>query len=140
MAEAYDLIVIGTGVAATTIAERCHGAGWRVAIVDREPYGGTCMLRGCDPKKLLWGVAETVDQARRFANDGFAAKDISLSWPALMRFKRSFLKELPQAVEQRLHKAGIDTLHGRAHFVDPHKIAVNGHAVEGRYEIGRAHV
>src|SRR3546814_8519567 len=57
----------------------------------------------------------------------------SLSWPALMRFKRSFLKELPQAVEQRLHKAGIDTLHGRAHFVDPHKIAVNGHAVEGRY-------
>src|SRR3546814_20164916 len=57
----------------------------------------------------------------------------SLSWPALMRFKRSFLKELPQAVEQRLHKAGIDTLHGRAHFVDPHKIAVNGYAVEGRY-------
>src|SRR3546814_1419215 len=50
-----------------------------------------------------------------------------------MRFKRSFLKELPQAVEQRLHKAGIDTLHGRAHFVDPHTIAVNGHAVAGSY-------
>jgi glutathione reductase (NADPH) len=74
MTNMYDLIVIGTGVAATKIAETCRQAGWHVAIVDRRPYGGTCMLRGCDPKKLLWGVAQTVDQARRFAHDGFAGK------------------------------------------------------------------
>lgn len=133
MVEKYDLIVIGTGVAATAIAEKCRGVGWRVAIVDRRPYGGTCMLRGCDPKKLLWGVAETVDQARRFADDGLAAKEMSLSWPALMRFKHSFLQDLPQAVEQRLRNAGIDTLHGRAHFVDRHKVAVDGHVIEGRF-------
>lgn len=133
MADPYDLIVIGTGVAATTIAEKCRGAGWRVAIVDRRPYGGTCMLRGCDPKKLLWGVAETVDRARRLAEDGFAAKGTSLAWPALMRFKRSFLEDLPRAVEQRLRDAGIDTLHGRAHFVDRREVAVDGRVVEGRH-------
>ena len=133
MADSYDLVVIGTGVAATKIAETCRQAGWRVAIVDRRPYGGTCMLRGCDPKKLLWGVAETVDQARRFAHDGFAAKSVSLSWPALMQFKHSFLEKLPEAVERKLHNAGIDTLHGRAHFVDRHKVAVGGDTVEARH-------
>ncbi|MGE0259821.1 MAG: NAD(P)/FAD-dependent oxidoreductase [Alphaproteobacteria bacterium] len=132
MAEIYDLVVVGTGAAATTIAEKCRKAGWRVAIIDRRPYGGTCMLRGCDAKKLLWSVAATVDQARRFVGDGFAGTDAALSWPELIRFKRSFLKGAPEAVEGRLDRAGIDTLHGRAHFVDEHKIAVDGHTIEGR--------
>jgi pyruvate/2-oxoglutarate dehydrogenase complex dihydrolipoamide dehydrogenase (E3) component len=67
MGKRYDLIVIGTGVAATKIAQSCRNGGWHVAIVDRRPYGGTCMLRGCDPKKLLWGVAVSAEQARRLA-------------------------------------------------------------------------
>jgi glutathione reductase (NADPH) len=50
-----------------------------------------------------------------------------------MQFKRTFLKELPEAVEQRLRKTGIDTLRGRAHFVDRNKVAVDGHTMEGRH-------
>src|SRR5690348_10412558 len=50
MSESYDLIVIGTGAGGSGVATRCRKAGWRVAIVDDEPYGGTCALRGCDPK------------------------------------------------------------------------------------------
>ncbi len=133
MANRYDLIVIGTGVAASTIAQKCRRAGWQVAIVDRRPYGGTCRLRGCDRKKLLWGVAESVEQARRFAHDGFTAKEISLSWPGLIRFKRSFLKGAPEAVEDSLRSQGIETLHGRAHFVDPHKLTIDGHTAEARH-------
>jgi glutathione reductase (NADPH) len=130
MVEKYDLVVIGTGVAATKIAGACRQAGWRVAIVDRRPYGGTCMLRGCDPKKLLWGVAETVDQARRFVGFGFAPSDVSISWPALAHFKRSFLRDLPGSVERGLEKTGIETLHGRAQFVDRHRVAVDERVVE----------
>ena len=133
MTDIYDLIVVGTGVAATTIAEKCRKAGWGVAIIDRRPYGGTCMPRGCDPKKLLWSVAATVDQAQRFARHGFAANDMTLSWPELIRFKRSFLKDLPERGRGRLRQAGIATLHGRAHFVDGHKIAVDGHSIEARH-------
>jgi glutathione reductase (NADPH) len=133
MANTYDLIVIGTGVAASKIAETCRHAGWRVAIVDRRPYGGTCRLRGCDPKKLLWGVAQSVEQARRFAHDGFAGKEISLSWPDLIRFKRSFLEGAPEAVEDSFRALGIETLHGRAHFVDPNKLAVDGYTAEARH-------
>ncbi|MGB6951077.1 MAG: FAD-dependent oxidoreductase, partial [Candidatus Cybelea sp.] len=54
----FDLLVVGTGSAGTAAALRCARAGWRVAIVDELPYGGTCALRGCDPKKVLVGVAE----------------------------------------------------------------------------------
>jgi len=47
----YDLIVIGAGVAGMASANKASAHGWRVAIVDSLPYGGTCALRGCDPKK-----------------------------------------------------------------------------------------
>jgi glutathione reductase (NADPH) len=133
MPESYDVVVIGTGVAGTKIAGACRQAGWRVAIADRRPFGGTCMLRGCDPKKILWGVAATVDQARRFTKAGFAAKDISLSWPVLTQFKRAFLKEAPAAVEKQLRGMGIDTFHGRAHFVGRNKVAIDDDILEARH-------
>lgn len=54
----YDLIVIGTGTAAMGAAMRVRKAGWTVAVVDEKPFGGTCALRGCDPKKMLVAGAE----------------------------------------------------------------------------------
>ncbi len=57
-AERFDLIVIGTGSGGSAPAYRCREAGWRVAVLDDLPYGGTCALRGCDPKKVLVGAAE----------------------------------------------------------------------------------
>ncbi|HET8727353.1 MAG TPA: FAD-dependent oxidoreductase, partial [Alphaproteobacteria bacterium] len=65
MPEHYDLVAIGTGTAASAAAARCREAGWRVAVIDHLPFGGTCPLRGCDPKKVLVGVAEAIDQDRR---------------------------------------------------------------------------
>ena len=74
MATTFDLIIIGTGTAAATAANRCANAGWRVAVVDHLPYGGTCALRGCDPKKVLVGVAEAFftacdQQCQRIGHD-----------------------------------------------------------------------
>ena len=54
----YDLVVIGTGVAASTVAWESHSAGWKIAIIDSRTVGGTCNLRGWDPKKVLVGAAE----------------------------------------------------------------------------------
>jgi glutathione reductase (NADPH) len=53
MARAYDLIVIGSGTAAQVASYQMACAGWKVAVVDHRPFGGTCALRGCDPKKML---------------------------------------------------------------------------------------
>ena len=65
MTQRFDLVVIGTGTAASGVASRCRNAGWSVAIVDERPFGGTCALRGCDPKKVLRRAAEVVDASRR---------------------------------------------------------------------------
>ena len=51
--ELFDLIVIGTGTAASVSALQCSSAGWKVAMIDSLPFGGTCALRGCEPKKVL---------------------------------------------------------------------------------------
>jgi glutathione reductase (NADPH) len=60
----FDLIAIGTGAAASGAAFKCRKAGWSVAIVDSRPFGGTCQLRGCDPKKVLVGAGALIDALR----------------------------------------------------------------------------
>ncbi len=55
--KSYDLVVIGTGSAASAVAYKCRSADWQVAVIDSRPFGGTCAVRGCDPKKILVGAA-----------------------------------------------------------------------------------
>jgi len=57
----FDLIVVGTGSGGSVAVGKCVKAGWKVAQVDEKPFGGTCALRGCDPKKVLVGAAEIHD-------------------------------------------------------------------------------
>src|SRR5216117_3911275 len=99
MAQRFDLICIGTGSAASTVASRCRAAGWTVAIIDKRPFGGTCALRGCDPKKVLIGAADVADWARRMKGQGVRVNEIQIDWPELMRFKRTFTDPAPQAKE-----------------------------------------
>jgi glutathione reductase (NADPH) len=76
MEQACNLVVIGTGAAGSTVAYSRQSAGWKVAIVDKRPFGGSCALRGCDPKKVLVGVAELVDWYRRMLGRGVAGHDV----------------------------------------------------------------
>lgn len=133
MAKRFDLIVIGTGAAGATAAYKCRSAGWEVAIIDSRPFGGTCALRGCDPKKVLVGVAELIDWQHRMAGHGVIANGIKIDWPALMRFKRTFTEPVPRHREQGFAEAGIATLHGRARFVGPTTIKAGDDTLTGRY-------
>lgn len=133
MPEQYDLVVIGTGSAASVAAFKCRAAGWRVAIIDHLPFGGTCALRGCDPKKVLVGVAEALDQSARLRGKGLVGNAPSIDWPELMRFKRSFTDPLPKRREEDFRRNGIDTIHARARFLGPRAIDAGGERLEGRY-------
>src|SRR5438128_9846643 len=89
MARHYDLAVIGSGTAAQMAAGRVRKAGWTVAVIDHQPFGGTCALRGCDPKKVLISGAEAIDAASRMRGHG-VTRELSIDWRELIAFKRSF--------------------------------------------------
>lgn len=131
MKSSFDLVVLGTGQAGSAAAARCRAAGWEVAIVDSRPFGGTCGLRGCDPKKILAGAAEIVDWQRRMRGNGVKG-DAVIDWPELIRFKRTFTDPLPKAREDGFQQAGIATFHGAAKFTGANSLQVDGAALEGR--------
>jgi glutathione reductase (NADPH) len=135
MIKKFDLVAIGTGSGASAVASRCRAAGWEVAIVDSRPFGGTCALRGCDPKKVLVGAAELIDWTHRMNGKGIRAEQVRIDWEELMRFKRSFTEPVPKHREEGFAKAGIATFHGRARFVGPTVVQVGEDVLEGRYVV-----
>lgn len=132
MPEHFDLIVIGTGAGGTEAAYRCRKEGWRVAVVDELPYGGTCALRGCDPKKVLVGAAELVDWQCRMTSHGVAGS-LAIDWAALMQFKGTFTEPVPTNREASFARAGIAMLHGPARFTAPDRLVVGSAALEARH-------
>jgi len=131
MERQFDLVVVGTGVT-SAVASRCREAGWTVAVIDSRPFGGTCALRGCVPKKILVGAAEAVQAARDLGGQGVRAEGVTLAWPELMRFKRSMVDPTPERVEQAWAKIGVEPFHGRARFVGPTTLAIGEDRLVGR--------
>jgi glutathione reductase (NADPH) len=132
MTKKYDLVVIGAGTAAMTAAMRVRAVGWQVAVIDFRPFGGTCALRGCDPKKMLIGGADAFDHARRMRDKGVAG-DLHIDWPKLMAFKRTFTDPVPTKMEDRYKSKGIDTYHGKAQFVGKNRLQLAGTSVEAEH-------
>src|SRR5262245_5608993 len=131
MERQFDLVVVGTGVT-SSVASRCREAGWSVAVVDSRPFGGTCALRGCMPKKILIGAAEAVHAARDLADRGVPAGSLTVDWPALMGFKRSLIGGTTERTEQTWAGMGIEQIHGRARFLGPATLAVGADRLTGR--------
>jgi glutathione reductase (NADPH) len=131
-ARQYDLVVIGTGTAAQVASLRVRAAGWSVAVIDHLPFGGTCALRGCDPKKMLISGAEAVDLARRMRGRG-VADDVKINWRDLIAFKRSFTDPVPANHERRYAEQDIDAYHGTARFAAPTTIEVDGQMLRARH-------
>ena len=133
MSARYNLIVIGAGMAGITAANKAAAKGWRVAIVDELPYGGTCALRGCDPKKILRRAAEVIDAARLLRGKGIDDTGLTINWADLIRHKHGFTDPVPQNMEHRLARNGVDTLHGTARFTGPHSIEIDGASFEAAH-------
>ena len=128
----FDLIVIGTGTAASTTAHECSSVGWKVAIIDSLSFGGTCALRGCDPKKVLVEAVKVVDSAQRHQNKGVLCSDkVHIKWSDLIHFKRTFTEPFPKYREEGYKKAGIVPFHGHARFVGWNAIKVEGEEEKG---------
>ncbi len=131
MEKNYDLVVVGTGTAGSSIAQACKKAGWNVAIIDRRTFGGTCPQRGCDPKKVLVGAAEWMDWKERMAGKGLSG-DARIDWKDLMAFKKTFTESIPENTEKKFKELGIDGYHGEAKFESDTQIRVGEDVVTGK--------
>jgi len=124
----FDVIVIGTG-SGSSVAYKCAAAGKNTAIIDSLPYGGTCALRGCDPKKVLVGISHVLSIIDQLQDKGIANL-VTASWKDLMQFKKSFTEPIPAKHEARLKEAGVITYNGRAHFLSSNTLHVNGEILQ----------
>src|SRR3546814_11445410 len=103
-------------MAGVACSNKCARQGWRVAIVDPLAYGGTCALRGGDPKKILRRGAEIIDSARLMEGKGIDAAGLPINWGDLMRHKHGFTDPGPEHMAGGLSRNGVETLHGPARF------------------------
>lgn len=93
-------------------------------MIDKQPFGGTCALRGCDPKKVLVGAAAAVDAARALSGKGLRPNGLAIDWAELMQFKRTFTEPYPERRKSSLARTGIETFDGVARFIGPSRLTV----------------
>jgi len=123
--EHFDAIVIGAGQAGPSLTARLSAAGWRVALVERARFGGTCVNTGCIPTKALVASAHVAHQARRAAEFGLSVESVSVDFAAVMARKDRISGASAQGVEQWLRGLPNTTVvQGHARFAGPHRVRV----------------
>lgn len=119
----FDTVIIGSGTSAYYAARGLQKGGQKVAVVDRQEFGGTCALRGCQPKKYLVANAEAVAAAAHLVGSGIVAAP-KTDWPALQSLKNDFLEGISEDSFNGYEKAGITPVRGEAFLVDEHTVHV----------------
>ncbi len=130
MIKKYDVFVIGTGVAGSKIASACAKAGKKVGIVDYRDYGGTCGLRGCNPKKVLSACAEVISRVNEYNKKGIIKGQTIIDWEKLIDFKDTFVKDIPDDKEKDFSSKNIAMYHGKAKFISPNKLKIKDDIIE----------
>jgi glutathione reductase (NADPH) len=131
----YDLIIIGAGsggVRAARIAAR-HGA--KVAVAEEYRFGGTCVIRGCVPKKLLVYASRFADDFEDSIGFGWSSSGVSFDWPTLIANKDREIARLEGVYKRMLEAAGVQAFASRAVLRDRHTVALeaDGREVTARY-------
>jgi len=124
-----DLFVIGGGSGGVRAARVAAEHGARVTIAEADRWGGTCVIRGCVPKKLLVYASEVSRTLADARGQGWHIADARHDWAALIAAKDKEIERLSSAYADRLRKAGAGVITGRARITDPHTIEVAGRTV-----------
>uniref|UniRef100_UPI0038993762 glutathione-disulfide reductase n=1 Tax=Dongia deserti TaxID=2268030 RepID=UPI0038993762 len=129
MAFDYDLFIIGAGSGGVRAARIAAGYGARVGIAEESRVGGTCVIRGCVPKKLLVYASHFGEDFEDADGYGWSVPKPSFDWARLIANKDKEIDRLNQAYKSTLAKAGVELIESRAELVDQHTISIGGKQV-----------
>ena len=122
----FDLLTIGAGSGGVASSRRAGSYGARVAICEELRVGGTCVLRGCVPKKLLVYGAQFADAFADAEGFGWTVPPADFDWPKLIAAKDKEIGRLSQIYINMLNNSGVEIIEGHAALVDPHTVDVAG--------------
>jgi dihydrolipoamide dehydrogenase len=130
----YDMLVIGSGAAGSAAATTAAGKQVRVAMVESDRLGGTCLNYGCDPTKTMLYTAQLLYLAQHAKTYGLKnLTEVELDWPALLERVQKVIKQMrggtPQEAQASLSLKGVELLKGEASFISPHEVNIAGQAV-----------
>jgi len=118
----YDLFVIGAGSGGVRAARIAAGYGARVAVAEEYRVGGTCVIRGCVPKKLLVYASKFSEEIEDAVGFGWTPGGASFDWPTLIANKDKEIDRLNGIYLRNLKNSGVETIQSRAEFIDAHTL------------------
>lgn len=129
----FDAMVVGAGQAGPSLAARLAHAGWKVAMVERHLFGGTCVNTGCTPTKAMVASAHAAHLARRAADFGFSAGSVTVDLRAVKARKDAIVAQARNGVEEWLRGTTNCTVFtGTAVFESPTTMRVGGDVLEAK--------
>ena len=120
----YDLIVIGAGSGGVRAARMSASFGAKVAIVEKQYLGGTCVNVGCVPKKLFVYASHFSEDFHNSVRFGWSEANSEFDWPTLLKNKNSEIARLNDVYKNLLDNAGVDRYDGKAEIIDAHTVRV----------------
>jgi dihydrolipoamide dehydrogenase len=128
----YDVVVLGGGPAGYALALRGALLGLKIAIVERDKVGGTCLHRGCIPTKALLHSAEIMDAINEAADFGITPGGASFDWARVQQTKSEPIKRLYAGLQSVIKARKIDTIEGNGALGERGTVLVDGETVHGR--------
>jgi glutathione reductase (NADPH) len=131
----YDLFVIGGGSGGVRAARMAAQHGARVALAEEYRFGGTCVIRGCVPKKLLVYASAFAEHFEDAAGYGWTVGETRHDWARLIAGKDAEIARLEEIYRANLGKAGVEVFHSRATLADQHTVtlATHGHRIRAKH-------
>lgn len=131
----YDLVILGAGSGGYAAALRGSQLGLKVALIERDVLGGTCLHRGCIPTKALLHAAEIADGVRESAGFGVQATLQGIDMPQVNTYKDGVVNRLHKGLQGLVKHRGVDYITGDGKFVAPNSVKVGDQVFTGKHVV-----